>query len=342
MGFPPNLARADPDLGRRHLLDDRREGARASSASPRATSTRACARRSGRRASGRSGSPRHRPATPRPRVNAPAGALAGQHHHALAPDRPASRRGRPRSDARRARTRRRRAPRCGAARARRRRRSRGRSSSSSIRSCMPSGWRARAARRPWSAQNTPSGLVSNTRLRGRRPRRPRPSRVPVGGAYGGQVRGPAGLVEPPRLLRAASRRRRRAGAAPRRTARPAPRPAAASGAPTATTTSPSDAQLGGHLVRPRRARRRVALQPDRRLGGAHLLEHRRAGAASPDRHDAAVAHSAPQARAQALDRLGQALVGHGQRDAEEALAVRAVRAARATTTTPDSSSTSSQ
>ena len=232
---------------------------------------------------------------------------AGQHDHAVAALARPRTRGPRRSGARRARTPRPPAPRCGGARARRPRRSRGRRPAPrSAAACRAGGaWPGR--RRPWRAQNTPSGLVSNSGDRAvgalRRPVRSR--RPPRPG--GRRQAAPAG---PPAAATSLLGRLRRHAARGEQLVAPRPRPVAAhrERGPERHHHLAERPHLGGHLLgRPGLEEERA--QPDRRLCRAHLLEHRELER-SAHRHHAAVVHrQPPMLERSRSDGLGQPLVG---------------------------------
>ena len=133
--------------------------------------------------------------------------------------------------------------------------------SSSIRSCMPSGWRLAGRRRPCSAQKTPSGLVSNS------------GKPPVGALVhgAGSARRLSGrtrqlaqqVAQPPSLLR-----RGGCGATPRAAAA---RRSRGPGRPSRACP---------RAARPRRSPRPRAAQLARHLGGGPGLVEERA---QPDR-----------------------------------------------------------
>ena len=138
---------------------------------------------------------------------------------------------------------------------------------------------------------------------------------------------------------------RAAGAPPRAppaasSGRAAASPSPESGAPTASTTSLERAQLGGHLLGGAGLEEERA-QPNRRLGRAHLLEHRQLERAL-ERHHAAVVHPQPpmldRSRSTASARRSSATVSEMRKKPSPF----GPYGAPGDTTTPDSSSTSSQ
>ena len=210
--------------------------------------------------------------------------------------------------------------------------------SSSMRSCMPE--RVALGRQPPALEGAEHAV--GVRLEERRaavgalPHRP--ARAPSSSARsvpGRRAARPARIVSArgrpgrhaaPRQLRVAARRgaRRRA-----RQRRPERHHHVAQGA-----------QLGGHLLRPPRLEEQRA-QPDRRLGRAHLLQHRRAGARPAWGRRRSSAPQPPmlaRSRSTASARRSSATVSEMRKKPSPL----GPYAPPGDTTTPDSSSTSSQ